>query len=68
MRLEIEINLQFLKQLDHYLIPQISCIIYLAKSKTNEKVKKMREDDEIKNLLATKFDREVLLQLLGLIE
>ena len=25
----------------------------------------MREDDEIKNLLATKFDREVLVQLLG---
>ena len=31
MRLETEINLQFLKQLDHYLILQISCIIYLAK-------------------------------------
>ena len=29
------------------------------------KLKKMREDDEIKNLLATKFDREVLVQLLG---
>jgi len=30
------------------------------------KLKKMREDDEIKNLLATKFDRQVLMQLLGL--
>ena len=30
------------------------------------KLKQMREDDEIKNLLATKFDREVLVQLLGL--
>ena len=25
----------------------------------------MREDDEIKNLLVTKFDRQVLIQLLG---
>ena len=30
------------------------------------KLKKMREDNEIKNLLATKFDRQVLMQLLGL--
>ena len=30
------------------------------------KLKKMREDDEIKNLLATKFDRQVLIQLLGI--
>ena len=30
------------------------------------KLKKMREDDEIKNLLATKFDRQVLMQLLNL--
>ena len=30
------------------------------------KLKKMREDDEIKNLLASKFDRQVLMQLLGL--
>lgn len=30
------------------------------------KLKKMREDDEIKNLLASKFDRQVLIQLLGL--
>ena len=30
------------------------------------KLKKMREDDEIKNLLASKFYRQVLMQLLGL--
>jgi hypothetical protein len=30
------------------------------------KLKKMREDDEIKNLLATKFDRQILIQLLGI--
>ena len=30
------------------------------------KLKKMREDDEIKNLLASKFDRQVLMQLLGM--
>ena len=30
------------------------------------KLKKMREDDEIKNLLASKFDRQVLMQLLQL--
>ena len=30
------------------------------------KLKKMREDDQIKSLLSTKFDREVLVQLLGI--
>ena len=30
------------------------------------KLKKMREDDAIKNLLGTKFDREILVQLLGI--
>ena len=30
------------------------------------KLKKMREDDEIKNLLVSKFDRQVLIQLLGI--
>ena len=30
------------------------------------KLKKMRADNEIKNLLASKFDREVLIQLLGI--
>ncbi|MDG1263255.1 MAG: carboxypeptidase-like regulatory domain-containing protein [Flavobacteriaceae bacterium] len=30
------------------------------------KLKKMRADDEIKSLLASKFDREVLIQLLGI--
>ena len=29
-----------------------------------KKLKKMRENDEIKNLLASKFDREILMQLL----
>tara|TARA_B100000575_G_scaffold268069_1_gene246712 strand:+ start:16985 stop:17755 length:771 start_codon:yes stop_codon:yes gene_type:complete len=33
--------------------------------KQMKKLKKMREDDEIKNLLATKFDREILVQLIG---
>ena len=30
------------------------------------KIKRMREDDEIKNLLVSKFDRQVLIQLLGI--
>lgn len=30
------------------------------------KLKRMREDDEIKNLLISKFDRQVLIQLLGI--
>ena len=30
------------------------------------KLKLMREDDEIKNLLVSKFDRQVLIQLLGI--
>lgn len=34
--------------------------------KQMRKLKKMREDDAIKNLLATKFDREILVQLLGI--
>ena len=34
--------------------------------KQMRKLKKMRKDDNIKNLLSTKFDREVLVQLLGI--
>lgn len=34
--------------------------------KQMRKLKKMREDNAIKNLLSTKFDREVLVQLLGI--
>lgn len=34
--------------------------------KQMRKLKKMREDDAIKTLLGTKFDREVLVQLLGI--
>ena len=34
--------------------------------KQMRKLKKMREDDQIKSLLCTKFDREVLVQLLGI--
>ena len=34
--------------------------------KQMRKLKKMREDEAIKNLLGTKFDREVLVQLLGI--
>ena len=34
--------------------------------KQMRKLKKMRQDDNIKNLLSTKFDREVLVQLLGI--
>ena len=32
----------------------------------DEKLKLMREDDEIKNLLISKYDRQVLIQLLGI--
>ena len=32
------------------------------------KLRLMREDEEIKNLLSTKFDREVLVQLLGILK
>ena len=31
-----------------------------------QKLKKMRESDELKNLLASKFDREIITQLLNL--
>lgn len=34
--------------------------------KQMRKLKKMRQDDAIRNLLSTKFDREVLVQLLGI--
>lgn len=34
--------------------------------KQMRKLKKMRADDQIKNLLASKFDRQVLIQLLGI--
>tara|TARA_B100000575_G_scaffold201924_1_gene163640 strand:- start:5534 stop:6292 length:759 start_codon:yes stop_codon:yes gene_type:complete len=39
--------------------------LFRKKSSKMEKLRLIREDDEIKNLLSTKFDREVLVQLLG---
>ena len=40
--------------------------LFKRKSAKMDKLRLMREDIEIKNLLSTKFDREVLVQLLGL--
>tara|TARA_B100001057_G_scaffold462658_1_gene515835 strand:- start:7544 stop:8302 length:759 start_codon:yes stop_codon:yes gene_type:complete len=39
--------------------------LFRKKSSKMEKLRLIREDNEIKNLLSTKFDREVLVQLLG---
>ena len=39
--------------------------LFRKKSSKMDKLRLMREDNEIKNLLSTKFDREVLVQLLG---
>ena len=39
--------------------------LFKKKSTQMDKLRLMREDEEIKNLLSTKFDREVLVQLLG---
>jgi len=39
--------------------------LFKKKSIQMDKLRLMREDKEIKNLLSTKFDREVLVQLLG---
>ncbi|MDG2475992.1 MAG: carboxypeptidase-like regulatory domain-containing protein [Flavobacteriaceae bacterium] len=39
--------------------------LFKKKSSKMDKLRLMREDTEIKNLLSTKFDREVLVQLLG---
>jgi hypothetical protein len=39
--------------------------LFKKKSAKMDKLRLMREDKEIKNLLSTKFDREVLVQLLG---
>ena len=39
--------------------------LFRKKSVQMDKLRLVREDKEIKNLLATKFDREVLVQLLG---
>ena len=39
--------------------------LFKKKTAKMDKLRLMREDKEIKNLLATKFDREVLVQLLG---
>ena len=38
--------------------------VFSQKEKQLRKLKKMREDDEIKNLLSSKFNREILTQLL----
>ncbi len=40
--------------------------LFKRNPKKMEKLRLMREDEEIKNLLSTKFDREVLVQLLGI--
>ena len=40
--------------------------LFKRKSAKMDKLRLIREDTEIKNLLSTKFDREVLVQLLGL--
>ena len=40
--------------------------LFKKKSSKMDKLRLMREDVEIKNLLSTKFDREVLVQILGL--
>ena len=39
--------------------------LFKKKSSKMDKLRLMREDEEIKNLLSIKFDREVLVQLLG---
>ena len=39
--------------------------LFKKKTAKMDKLRLMREDNEIKNLLSTKFDREVLIQLLG---
>jgi hypothetical protein len=39
--------------------------LFKKKTAKMDKLRLMREDSEIKNLLSTKFDREVLVQLLG---
>ena len=39
--------------------------LFRKKSSQMDKLRLMRNDEEIKNLLSTKFDREVLVQLLG---
>jgi len=40
--------------------------LFKRNPKKMSKLRLMREDEEIKNLLSTKFDREVLVQLLGI--
>ena len=40
--------------------------LFRKKSSQMDKLRLMRNDEEIKNLLSTKFDREVLVQLLGI--
>ncbi len=40
--------------------------LFSQKEKQLRKLKKMREDDEIKNLLSSKFNREILIQLLNI--
>ena len=40
--------------------------LFKRNPKKMAKLRLMREDEEIKNLLSTKFDREVLVQLLGI--
>ena len=54
------------KAIGSFLILPIFFTISLEKTLNRCATEKMREDDEIKNLLGTKFDREILVQFLGI--
>jgi hypothetical protein len=46
------------------LIRQICCIIFGNKPKELKKLKEMKKDDTVRNLLESKFDRETIAVLL----
>ena len=49
-----------------FLIQLIFYITFLGKKIQMQKLKKMRENDGLKDLLASKFDREIITQLLNI--
>jgi hypothetical protein len=45
---------------------QICCITSLVRTQRVKKLKEMKKDDTVRNLLESKFDRETLAVLLGI--
>jgi hypothetical protein len=63
---QVNIPQMHLEVLGSILTLQICCITSLVRTKRVKKLKEMKKDDTVRNLLESKFDRETLAVLLGI--